>query len=108
MRSSFSEPGLRISLDDMLEHRDRIDILVSHAASQRLAKLRPAGLACDASNFLGAYLMSDGRPGSPLRHLSTIGNFEPGDERHGDWSRERLEKMDRRFLAQAEHAIPRR
>jgi hypothetical protein len=47
------------------------------------------------------------RPGSPLRHVSTIGNPEPGDEQHGDWPRERLEQMDRRFVARLERAIER-
>ena len=51
--------------------------------------------------------MTDGRPGSPLRHLSTIGNPEPGDEQHGAWSRERLESMDRRFVERLERAIAR-
>jgi hypothetical protein len=51
--------------------------------------------------------MSNGRPGSPLRHLSTIGNPEPGDEQHGAWPRERLEKMDRKFVARLERAIKR-
>jgi hypothetical protein len=51
--------------------------------------------------------MSSDRPGSPLRHLSTIGNPEPGDEQIGGWPRERLERMDRRFVARLERAIRR-
>jgi hypothetical protein len=47
--------------------------------------------------------MSDGRPGSPLRHLSTIGNPEPGDEQVGGWPRERLVSMDEKFR----HALAR-
>jgi hypothetical protein len=47
------------------------------------------------------------QPGSPPRHQSTTGNPEPGDEQHGTWPRERLEKMDRRFVTQLERAIRR-
>jgi len=39
-----------------------------------------------------------------LRHESFVGDFEPGDGRDGDWSRERLIRMDEKFrerLAQA-------
>ena len=51
--------------------------------------------------------MSDGRPGSPLRHHSTIGNPEPGDEQHGGWPPERLERMNERFVARVARAIER-
>jgi hypothetical protein len=43
--------------------------------------------------------------GSPLRHYSAIGNFEPGDEQEGAWSTEQRLKMDRRFVERLERAI---
>jgi hypothetical protein len=32
-----------------------------------------------------------------LRHESTTGDSEPADRQHGDWTRERLERMDEKF-----------
>jgi len=42
-----------------------------------------------------------------LRHNTRIGDAEPGDERNGDYSRERLLRMDARFCAAMARALAR-
>ena len=42
-----------------------------------------------------------------LRHNTKIGDAEPDDRRHGDWTRAKLEKMNARFIAAVERAFRR-
>ena len=42
-----------------------------------------------------------------IRHLSTIGDPEPGDEQAGEWSRDHLLRMDEKFRRRLERAIER-
>jgi len=42
-----------------------------------------------------------------LRHNTKIGDAEPDDRRHGDWTRAQLEKMNARFIAAVERAFHR-
>ena len=42
-----------------------------------------------------------------LRHNTKIGDAEPDDRRHGDWTRAQLEKMNARFIAAVERAFRR-
>jgi hypothetical protein len=50
--------------------------------------------------------MADGR-GSSLRHLSTIGDPEAGDEQNGEWTRAKLREMDLQFREKLERAFRR-
>jgi hypothetical protein len=42
-----------------------------------------------------------------LRHNTTIGDSEPDDRQYGDWSRERLIRMDQMFCAAMTRALAR-
>jgi hypothetical protein len=68
--------------------------------------LRPRGfsLAREFPKLRGDPLTDDHRR-RRLRHESTTGDSEPADRQHGDWSRERLERMDEKFRAAVERAI---
>jgi hypothetical protein len=44
-------------------------------------------------------------PDLPLRRAKPPGDSEPGDQLHGDWTRERLLEMDERFHQRLERAI---
>ena len=52
--------------------------------------------------------MSDERRGRKSTYLNSKGTpFEPGDEVVGEWSRDRLVRMDARFVDAVERAIAR-
>jgi hypothetical protein len=41
----------------------------------------------------------------PLRHDSAIGDAEPSDAMYGDWTKEKLRRMDAKFRQRVERSI---
>jgi hypothetical protein len=50
-------------------------------------------------------MADDDRRRRRLRHLSRTGDSQPDDRQEGQWSRTRLEAMDRKFVESVECAI---
>jgi hypothetical protein len=48
--------------------------------------------------------MADHEP-SKIRDTTRHGVCRPGDEQHGDWSRNRLRTMDEKFCKRVERAV---
>jgi hypothetical protein len=71
-------------------------------------RLGGGGVSLGADTNNGGALMTECKAaGSPLRHNSHVGDFEPGDGQAGDWSRERLIRMDRECRRRLECALRR-